>query len=149
MSKEQQNYEAFKISLADTIEKEEKKVSKLVEANNLIKDNVVAPYIVKRQNFLAFCKKVQQETNEIQEYTTNKDLIDKYQKDYWITSDFLKKEVLKIMAKNQKLWFGRLFDNYFELLKDFQRSLLIAETPNEVKTFERMLQEIEALKYKK
>jgi hypothetical protein len=147
-SRDQKSFELFKTTLAETIGKEEKKLGQLLIIKDLIGDPILNLYLIKRQNFLSFCQNCHDNIINIENYQGNESLLDAYQKDYYLTSDALKKEALKLMAKNQKLWFEKLFAKNFEQLKALLRSLLIGENQSDLTINERVIQEIELLRYK-
>ena len=146
--REQKNFEFFKVLLTDTISKEEKKTDTLLKIKELVGDKDLSLYAGKRQSFLSFCYTYNEELQKIVNYQGNEKLIDAYQKDYHLTLDSLKKDALKLMAKNQKIWFEKLFTNNFDNLKALMRCLMISETPSELATIERIIQEIELLRFK-
>jgi hypothetical protein len=147
-SREQKSYEFFKVALQDTITKEEKKLEQLLNLKDLIGDKELNLYIERRQNFLSVCKICNNNVRNLENYKGNEALIDAYQKDYYLNLDSLKKDALKLMAKSQKLWFEKLFAKNFEQLKTLMRSMLIYENQNDLAINERVIQEIELLRYK-
>lgn len=146
-SREQNNFEGFKIVLKDTINKEEKKILNLGNTNKQVNDQELNVCIQRREQFFTFCTGSNVHIEKINEYKGNEKYIDDVQKNFYLTIDTLKKEALKIMAKNQKLWFSKLFDHNFDLLKALLRSLMIGETPNELLNIERIVQEVELIKH--
>jgi hypothetical protein len=147
-SREQKSYELFKFALQETISKEEGKLEKIININNLIGDKELDLYIGKRQSFLYFCKTCNNNVQNFENYKGNEALLDSYQKDYYLNIDVLKKDALKLMAKNQKIWFEKLYTKNFEQLKTLMRSLLISENRNDLAINERVIAEIELLRYK-
>lgn len=146
--KEQINFENFKLILSNTIEKEKNKLENLNFVKNLLNDKNLNQLIEKRQKFFDFCNTFNSNIQNINNYNENPKMIDKSQKDFYLESDSLKKESLKLMAKNQKMWFEKLYANNFNLLKSLLRSLLINETQNDLTIIERVIQEIELVRYK-
>jgi hypothetical protein len=147
-TREQKNYEFFKVALNSTIGKEEKKLQQIFAIKDLTGDPGLSLYAAKRQNFLSFCRTVSDNLQNIPAYQGNEKLIDSYQKEYYLNMDSLRKEALKLIAKNQKVWFEKLFTSNFEQLKSLLRSLMISESQSDLFTIERVIQEIELLRYK-
>lgn len=148
MSKEQQSYEAFKHLLDVCMNSEKVKLQTLKEANKIIGDKDLNNHLGRREQFFNFCLGSKDNLSKVEIYLGNEKYIDKIQKDFYLSIDSLKKEALKIMSKNQKLWFGKLFETDFDRLKSVLRSLLIFEADHEKTQMERIVQEIELVRYK-
>lgn len=149
MTKEQQNLEAFKILLDTCIKSEIIKLKALKDTNLIIEDKELATHLTRREQFQTFCTGSKDNLQKVEQYAGNEQYVDKIQKDFYLSIDSLKKEALKIMAKNQKQWFYKLFDKEFEKLKLVLRSLLIFEAEHEKAQMERIVQEVELVKYTK
>ncbi|MEK7432881.1 MAG: hypothetical protein AABZ74_07100 [Cyanobacteriota bacterium] len=147
--KNQKSLEIFKLALKDIIEKETKKINHLTPILKTIGDNNLSKYFDKRAQFLNFCTGTEGHVVNINDYKGNEQYLDKAQKDFYLTLDSLKKEALKLMASNQKQWFAKLFENEFDNLKFLLRNLLISENQSDLYLLEKMVQEIELLRYKK
>lgn len=147
-TKDQNYFDQFKILLNETILTEEFKIKHLKIANGLLNDNDLEKYFKRRQDFLNFCTGCKNNIQNITQYISNEKLIDNIQKDFYLNIDNLKKEGLKLIAKNQKPWFEKLYKDNFEILKSLLKSLLIYETPRDTVTMERIIQEIELLRVK-
>ena len=145
--KEQKNYEIFKIAISEVANKEEKKLSLLTPALSLIGDRELESHIERRKQFLTYCKTVESHVKNIPNYQGSEQYIDKSQKDFYITLDNLKREVLRLMAKNQTLWFSKLFENNFPHLKNLLRNLIIYENQHDLIVIEKIVQEVELLRY--
>lgn len=148
MNKEQQNFEGFKVLLITCIDSEVKKLSTLKELDKIIADKDLSSHISRREQFSNFCTGSKTHVDKIEEYSGNEQYLDKVQKDFYLSIDSLKKEALKLMSKNQKIWFTKLFDKDFEKLKSLLRALLIFEAEHEKAQMERIIQEIELVKHK-
>lgn len=145
--KEQKEFEAFKINLTETISQEESKLKILSSASPLLNDKHFENHLKKRKDFLAFCISCLNAIKNITEYTPDPK-IEKYRKDYSITIDFMRKESLIMISRNQNTWFKKFFESDFKMLKDLIKSSLITENPYDVATMERIMQEVELLRYK-
>lgn len=148
MSKEQQNFDAFKKLIVSCMESEKNKIDTLKESNKTLNDKELTNHISRREQFFSFCLGTKDNIDKIENYSGNEQYIDKAQKDFYLSIDSLKKEALKTMSKNQKHWFNKFFENDFNHLKSTFRSLLIFEAEHEKTQMERIIQEIELLKYK-
>ncbi|MFN4151780.1 MAG: hypothetical protein ACK4IX_12630 [Candidatus Sericytochromatia bacterium] len=146
--KEQKEFEAFKINLTETISQEESKLKLLSKASPLLNNKQFDNHLKKRKDFLAFCISCLNAIKNITEYTTIDPKIEKYRKDYSITIDFMRKESLIMISNNQNAWFKKFFESDFKMLKDLIKSSLITENPYDVATMERIMQEVELLRYK-
>jgi hypothetical protein len=149
MSREQQNLDAFKKLIVVCMESEKNKINILKDSNKVIVDKDLNNHITRREQFFSFCVGSKEHIDKISSYLGNEQYLDKVQKDFYLSIDSLKKEALKLMAKNQKQWFNKLFDNDFEKLKLLLRSLLTFEAEHEKTQIERIVQEIELIKYNK
>lgn len=145
--KEQKNYEIFKIAISEVAVKEEKKLSLITPILAIIGDKEFEVHIERRKQFLNYCKTVESHVKNIPNYAGSEQYIDKSQKDFYITLDNLKREVLRIMAKNQKLWFSKLYENYFDHLKTLWRNLIIYENQHDLMVLEKIVQEVELLRF--
>lgn len=149
MSKEQQNFDAFKKLIVSCIESEKTRIETLKESNKILNDKDLTNHISRREQFFNFCTGTKENIDKIENYLGNEQYIDKVQKDFYLSIDSLKKEALKTMSKNQKHWFNKFFENDFNRLKSIFRALLIFEAEHEKTQMERIIQEIELLKYQK
>lgn len=149
MSKEQQNLDAFKILMESCIKVEAEKIKNIKEVNKLVLDKDLTNHISRRDQFYVFCTGSRENLDKVPNYAGNEQYIDKIQKDFYLTTDGLKKEALKMMSKNQKQWFSILFDKDFDKLKLLLRSLLVFEAEHEKTQIERIVQEVELLRYSK
>lgn len=146
-TKEHKEFEAFKNSLINTISQEESKIKILSEALKQLNDKNFENHVKKRKDFLAFCTSCLNAIKNIKEYSPDPQ-IEKYRKDYSITIDFMRKESLIILSRNQNIWFKKFFDSNFKLLKDLIKSSLITQNPYDIATLDRIVQEVELLRYK-
>jgi len=149
MSKNQQNLDAFKILLETCFNSENTKIKAIKDANLIIGDKELQNHILRREQFQTFCSGSKEHLQKVDSYIGNEAYVDKVQKDFYLSLDGLKKEALKLMAKNQKEWFSKLFDKDFEKLKSILRSLIIFEAEHERTQIERIVQEIELVKFSK
>ena len=117
------------------------KVAELKQINSLINDPKLAILIKKREDFLLFC---QNGLTKLEKPFKDK-FLDKFQKDYFLQLDFLRKEGLSLMATNQVRWFEQLFQYNFPSLKLLMRNLLVNGNDYDIATMERVIQEIELL----
>lgn len=148
MSKEQQSYEAFKHLITVCMDSDKNKIQILKDTNKIIGDKELNNHISRREQFFNFCAGSKDNLSKVEKYSGNEQYIDKIQKDFYLSIDSLKKEALKLMSKNQKQWFNKLFDADFDKLKSVLRSLLIFEAEHEKTQMERIVHEIELVKYK-
>ncbi len=147
-TREQKNFEYFKIFLDETISKEEKKLGQLSIVKKMVNDKELHVYIAKREKFLIYSKDCSTKVKNAPNYQDNPKANDTFQKEFYLTLDSLKKEALKLMATHQKLWFNTFFYSNFEMLKMLLRSLIISESQNDIATIERIIQEIELIRFK-
>jgi len=148
INRQKSNFENFRLVLENFINAEKEKISQLAEVKELIRDKNLDFYLNQRETFLKFCLQVYQQIAEREYSPELEPFLEKNQKEFYFQTDTLKKDGLKLLAGNQLKWFKMLFNHHFPFIKILLRNLLTNETPADKATMERVIQEIELVKFK-
>lgn len=148
INRQKSNFENFRLVIENFINTEKEKISQLGEVRTMLKDKNLDLYLTQRETFLNFCVQVYQQIADREYSTELEPFLEKNQKEFYFQTDTLKKDGLKLLAANQLKWFNLLFNNHFPFIKILLRNLLTNETPADKATMERVIQEIELVKFK-
>jgi len=146
--KEQAKFEQFRDIVNNLILREEQKISQLLSVKDLFSDNNLTNHITKRSNFVSQSKEFLEKTVNSDKYANNLNFVTKYQNEFFLNIDALRKEALQLISFKSKPWYEKLFKSNFEAIKILNRNLIIGDYPNDVSTMERTIQEIELLRHK-
>jgi len=124
----------FSEKLNEFINLEKRNISELKRIYQILRDNDIELFIKKREGYLNFI-------------LSNLNDLNKIEKDFFLHIENLRKESLNLSKKNQKLWFSKLFENNFNDLKILLKSILVTQNPNDFVFVDKIISELEKLRY--